>query len=208
MKKLQLKICGMRDPANILEVAGLKPDYMGFIYHDKSPRYVGIDFQAPTISKKTKRVGVFVNQSLSLIFREVERNMLSAVQLHGDETPELCSSIKSKGIEVIKVFSVDQDFDFANTKPYQYAADYFLFDTKGINYGGTGKSFDWTLLKNYSGPIPFFLSGGLSVENIIELNKIENPAFYGLDLNSKVEDAPGIKNVQQIKTIIETLKSL
>jgi phosphoribosylanthranilate isomerase len=165
----------MRDPSNIVEVAALKPDYMGFIYYKNSPRYVGEDFQAPGIGKRTKRVGVFVNHPVDFIFREVERNSLDTVQLHGYESPEVCAQIKSKGITVIKTFSIGQDFGFAVTKPYQYQVDFFMFDTKGKNYGGTGQTFDWTILHHYTSPTPFFLSGGLSEKNMAEISAIKTP---------------------------------
>src|SRR5690349_19949005 len=123
--KIKIKVCGMRDATNILEVAELKPDYMGFIYYENSSRYVGAEFQAPTLKKKTKRVGVFVNHPLGFIFQQVEKNALDAVQLHGNESAEFCSSIKSRGVMVIKTFSIDSDFDFDSTSEYQYKADFF-----------------------------------------------------------------------------------
>jgi phosphoribosylanthranilate isomerase len=206
--KLKVKVCGMRAPSNIQSVVELEPDYMGFIYYGKSSRYVGEDFQVPTIGKKVKRVGVFVNHPLEFVFREIERNSLHAVQLHGDETPDFCSNIKSKGISVIKAFSIDKDFDFTMTMAYKYSADYFLFDTKGKNYGGTGLSFDWTLLEKYSQPTPFFLSGGLSVENISQVATIKNPQLYAVDLNSGVEESAGVKNIEKIKIIMDRLNEL
>jgi phosphoribosylanthranilate isomerase len=201
--KLKIKVCGMREPSNIEAVAKLNVDFMGFIYYEKSPRFVGNDFEAPSTGEKIQRVGVFVNQPLHFIFKEVERNSLDAVQLHGSESPEVCCNLKSKGITVIKVFSIGDDFDFVLTKPYQYAADYFLFDTKGMSYGGTGKKFDWGLLEKYSQPTPFFLSGGLSPENIAKVSNVKNPQLYGVDLNSGVEESAGVKSVERIKQIVE-----
>jgi phosphoribosylanthranilate isomerase len=206
--KVKIKICGMRDPVNILAVAETKPDYLGFIYYNGSPRFVGPNFQAPGLDNGIKRVGVFVNQSLEVIVQEMERNKLDAVQLHGHESPGFCFSVKSMGIEVIKAFSIDANFDFDQTASYQEAADFFLFDTRGKNFGGTGIAFDWSLLKAYKGSTPFFLSGGLYEQNISQLASIEHPSLYAIDLNSGVEDAPGVKSVQRIKNIIETVKSL
>jgi phosphoribosylanthranilate isomerase len=203
--KLKIKVCGMREPSNIEAVAKLKVDYLGFIFYKKSNRFVGDDFKAPATPNNTQRVGVFVNQPLRLIFGEIERNSLNAVQLHGDESPEVCSYIKAKGTSVIKVFSIGDDFDFAKTKPYQYTADYFLFDTKGAGYGGTGRTFDWSLLDKYSQPTPFFLSGGLSPENIARVSNIKNPQLYGVDLNSGVEDRAGVKDEERVKKVIELI---
>lgn len=206
--KVKIKVCGMRDLTNILEVDGLKPDYIGFIYYDQSPRYVGPEFKVPALKKKTKRVGVFVNQPIDFIFRQVEKNMLDAVQLHGDESPEFCSLIKSRGITVIKAFSIDADYEFSSTQVYQYKADFFLFDTKGRNYGGTGQVFDWSQLKKYASPTPFFLSGGLSEENISKIADIQNPSLYAVDLNSGVEDAPGLKSKLKLVNVIKLLNEI
>lgn len=206
--KLMVKICGMRDPANILEVAAIKPDYMGFIYYEGSPRFVGHNFQAPALDKRIKRVGVFVNQSKEFVLGEVERSKLEAVQLHGNESPDFCFGLKAEGLEVIKAFSIDSDFDFLKTNTFQFAADYFLFDTKGKNYGGTGMTFDWTLLKQYTGSTSFFLSGGLSEQNIAQVLSIQHPALFAIDLNSGVEDAPGFKNIQKINSLAKLLNEL
>ena len=206
--KVKIKVCGMRDPANILEVAGLKPDYLGFIYYDQSPRYVGTEFQAPTVGKKTQRVGVFVNQPIEFIFRQVEQNRLDAVQLHGDEPAEFCFRIKSRGIAVIKAFRIDVDFQFSNTADYQYKADFFLFDTKGKGYGGTGQAFDWRQLQQYKSPTPFFLSGGLSEENVATVATIQHPSLYAVDLNSGVEDSPGIKSKSKLMNVIKLLNEI
>ncbi len=206
--KLRLKVCGMRDPANILEVASLNPHYMGFIYYSQSPRFVSNNFQVPEISSSIKRVGVFVDHPIDFILAEVNMNKLDAVQLHGDESPELCAQIKSKGIQVIKTFSVDQDFNFSITGNYHGIVDFFLFDTKGNNYGGTGRKFDWARLDEYTLSTPFFLSGGLSQENILQIATIKNPVLFGLDLNSGVEESPGIKSKSRIEKVIQLLNEI
>lgn len=203
--KLRAKVCGMKEPSNIEAVAKLNVDYMGFIYYEKSPRFVGENFEAPETPDRIQRVGVFVNHSVNFIFKEIERNGLQVVQLHGDESPEVCANIKSKGITVIKVFSIGGGFDFEATKPYHYSADYFLFDTKGANYGGTGRKYDWSLLEKYSQPTPFFLSGGLSDENIEQVSNIKNLQLYGVDLNSGVEDGVGVKSLERVKKILDVL---
>lgn len=196
----------MHDHENIHEVASLAPDYMGFIYFEQSPRFVGSNFEMPQISKNIGRVGVFVNHPMDFVLREVERNSLEAVQLHGHETPEFCLSIKSKGITVIKAFHVNQDFDFTSTGAFQYKSDFFLFDTKGKGYGGNGLTFDWSLLDQYTAPTPFFLSGGLSDENIAQVATIKNPALYAVDINSGIEISPGIKSKDRLRQIIKLLK--
>src|SRR5258706_997293 len=154
-KKLKLKVCGMRDPKNILDVASLNPDYMGFIFYDGSKRYVGSNFSIPEyFPKNIKRVGVFVNESIESILSKVLEHKLDYVQLHGDESVELCNLLKNK-TGVIKVFRVDESFDFNSTSQFSACSDFFLFDTKGENYGGTGRIFNWNLLTNYDQQIPF-----------------------------------------------------
>ncbi|MEI9921820.1 MAG: phosphoribosylanthranilate isomerase [Bacteroidota bacterium] len=189
---IKLKICGMRDAANIRAVAELKPDYMGFIFYEKSPRFVGTDFKIPV----KNAVGVFVNESTERI---LEKDV-SIVQLHGDETPAQCQELKDKGLTVIKAFSIDDDFDFAKTKDYK--VDYFLFDTKGQYYGGNAKAFNWNKLREYDQKIPFFLSGGLNAENLKDLGTLKGMNLYAIDLNSGVEDSPGVKNIGKIKEVI------
>ena len=198
----------MRDEPNISAVASLQPDFMGFIFYDKSPRYVGEDFSPPSIDEEIQKTGVFANQPLGFVMQECDRCNLDAVQLHGHEQPDYCQSIKLKGITVIKVFHLDESFDFKSTKDYQYKADYFLFDAKGKNLGGNGTAFDWALLEKYNYPTPFFLSGGLSQENISSISKLKNPNLFGLDFNSGVEDSPGIKDIKKIKRVIEALKQM
>ena len=203
--KLKVKVCGMREDKNILQVADCKPDYMGFIYYEHSPRFVGKDFQIPEMNSTIKKTGVFVNCPADFILKEADKNSLDVVQLHGEEPVELCHKIKSHGCQVIKAFSVDGNFDFEPLKDFQGATDFFLFDTKGKGYGGTGKTFDWDILNRYEYPTPFFLSGGLSPENVPGISAIRNPNLYGLDLNSGVEESPGLKNIDKIKRIFHLL---
>jgi len=194
---IKLKICGMRDPANIEAVAELRPDYMGFIFYDKSPRFVG-DLKTET---DIERVGVFVNASTEEI---LSKNM-GIVQLHGNETPAQCEELR-KHLRVIKAFAIDDDFDFAKTKEYNDVADYFLFDTKGKYYGGNAYPFDWNKLEEYDQSKPFFLSGGLNSQNLNNLDLLKGMNLYAIDLNSGVEDSPGIKNIEKIKSVISCLK--
>jgi len=205
---VKLKICGMRDLANNAEVAALQPDYIGFIFYDKSPRYVGIDFKMPAISTSIKRVGVFVNELTEIILDKVNQHELDFVQLHGDESVEQCQELKSNGIKIIKVFSINNDFDFKAVKSYADYVSYFLFDTKGKYFGGNATTFDWDLLQKYDQHIPFFLSGGISIENVVAIKKIKNLNMYALDVNSGVEISPGVKDVTKIKELKRAMSSL
>lgn len=187
----------MKDAANIKDVSELKPDYMGFIYYDKSPRFVGENFRT-TIPNA---VGVFVNETTDKI---VEKG-LKIVQLHGNESPQHCAELREKGMTVIKAFAIDDDFDFGKTNPYEDVVDYFLFDTRGKFYGGNAYPFDWNKLNEYNQSKPFFLSGGLNSQNIMNLDLLNGMNLHALDLNSGVEDAPGIKNIDKIKSVMSCI---
>jgi phosphoribosylanthranilate isomerase len=210
MTNLKLKVCGMRDVENIQQVSSVQPDYMGFIFYPKSPRYVGKDFAIPNdFPKSIKRVGVFVNETIEYILETVDRYDLDYVQLHGNESVEQCYSIKNSQIGVIKVFSVDSEFDFASTSKFTKATDFFLFDTKGKLYGGNAVAFDWNVLKKYDQQVPFFLSGGLSPENLHAVESLAGMNMHALDLNSGIETSPGLKDMQrfrEVKRIFEELK--
>src|SRR6478609_1137183 len=198
---LKLKVCGMCEADNIIEVASLQPDYMGFIFYEKSRRFVGSNFSIPyEFPHAIRRVGVFVNEKVDTILRQVSKHKLDYVQLHGNESPEDCKALIER-VGVIKVFSVDHQFDFGSTKPYQSFSDFFLFDTKTESYGGSGKVFDWNLLKKYDQQIPFFLSGGLSPANIGDIKELKGMNLHAIDINSGVEIAPGLKSIEKIKSI-------
>ncbi len=196
---MKIKVCGMK--YNPDEVEAIQPDYMGFIFWDKSPRYLsGI---IPSISLKIKRVGVFVNASIEETLQKAAKYGLAMVQLHGHESPELCKKIKDVGIEVIKVFSIDEAFDFSILDPYEEVCDFYLFDTKGKLPGGNGYTFDWEVLEDYPSTKPFFLSGGIGMENIDDvltfLYRPESKYCHAFDLNSKFEIEPGLKDVEKLK---------
>lgn len=208
MSKIKLKICGMRDPQNILEVAALSPEYMGFIFFDKSPRNVGMDLVLPeNFSSGITKVGVFVNALTDFILQQVHRLELDVVQLHGKESVDQLLALKDAGVKIIKVFSVDDDFDFNNTRPYKAVADFFLFDTKGKYYGGNAKVFDWRVLEAYDQEVPFFLSGGVGPDNIKDVAAIRNMNIHALDVNSGVEKEPAIKDIEKIKELQRNIKS-
>ena len=194
---MKLKICGMKYPDNILEVGSLLPDYMGFIFWDKSARY--FDGQLPNLPQSIKKTGVFVNASQEEIAAKVTQYNLQAVQLHGQESVEFCQELKNKlvkSIEIIKVFSVDEAFDFDQLQPFETVCDYFLFDTKGKLPGGNGTTFDWKVLENYPSKKPFFLSGGIGLNEIDLVNEIlkTDLPIYAIDVNSKFEIEAGLKN--------------
>lgn len=204
---VKLKTCGMRDSFNILEVGKLLPDYMGFIFYPPSPRYVGDDFQIPIdLNPAIHRVGVFVNEQAGRMIELCMKHNLSYIQLHGDEPVSVCEQLKHEGLKVIKVFRIGPDFDFSVTLPYKEIVDYFLFDTKGNHYGGNAQVFDWSILEQYDQEVPFFLSGGLSVENIQHIKRLKHMNLHALDLNSGVEDSPGVKNILLIKEVMNFIR--
>ncbi|HSQ46471.1 MAG TPA: phosphoribosylanthranilate isomerase [Lutibacter sp.] len=195
---MTIKVCGMRDKENISGLLALKPDYIGFIFYAQSKRFVA-DFPQIEIPSSVKKVGVFVNEKVDEVLKVVEKYKLDFVQLHGNETSEYCSALSAKNIKIIKAFSVDENFDFSATKPFEKCVSLFLFDTKGNNYGGNGIKFNWELLQNYTGKTPFLLSGGISKNDSAEIRKFKHPAFLGIDINSGFELEPGLKNINEIK---------
>ncbi|MNS70594.1 N-(5'-phosphoribosyl)anthranilate isomerase [compost metagenome] len=206
---MKLKICGMKYPDNILEVGSLLPDYMGFIFWEKSARY--FDGDMPNLPKSIRKVGVFVNESIPIILEKIAKYNLQAIQLHGQESVAFCQDLKSQindAIEIIKVFSVDDTFDFDVLKPFETVCDYFLFDTKGKLPGGNGTTFDWKVLANYTSNKPFFLSGGIGLEEMDAVNEIlkTDLPIYAIDVNSKFEIEPGLKNINHVRTIRELSK--
>lgn len=195
---MKLKICGMKYQDNIQEVASLHPEYMGFIFYEKSPRYFsGI---MPEISKSVLKVGVFVNASLNEIMDKIKQYNLQIIQLHGNETPEFCTLLKPMNVEIIKVFSVGNNFNFEVVQPYESVCNYFLFDTKGEKPGGNGTAFNWQILHHYPSKKPFFLSGGIGLEEMKNIKKLNIP-IHAIDVNSKFEIAPGLKNATHLKVL-------
>lgn len=205
---MKVKVCGMMDAENIRELSELNPDYMGFIFYPGSKRYVAeiknhILAQIPLTVKKT---GVFVNESLQNIMQKAVTYNLQAIQLHGNEEPEFCKMIQNNGIEVIKAFGIDETFDFNILDAYADATNYFLFDTKTSEHGGSGRSFNWGILNSYRLNVPYFLSGGLNPKNIAELSQINDERLYCADLNSGFETSPGMKNINELKKAINLLR--
>jgi phosphoribosylanthranilate isomerase len=207
---MKLKICGMRDAANIKAVGKLMPDYMGFIFYPESPRFAGevLDKQALlALPSNVKKVGVFVNPSRMEVIRMMARYQLDCIQLHGEESPEFCESIRIYGT-IIKAFGVDENFDFEITKEYNKVCSHFLFDTRTVVPGGSGTRFDWKLLFNYQGRKPFFLSGGIGTQNAKSFPDMRKRFKYlaGVDVNSHFEKEPGIKDVAKLNKLVKILK--
>ena len=199
----------MKYPDNIREVTSLHPDFMGFIFYSNSPRFVGrLDVNTlgalPTSIKKT---GVFVNENLENILTAISKYNLDAVQLHGADNKKLCRKIRQEAkTMVIKVFPIMDASNFRVTGDYEDVADYFLFDTKTDLYGGSGQKFNWNILQEYTGNKSFLLSGGIGADDVKALRAIEHPLLAGVDLNSKFELKPGVKNVALLKQFIDELK--
>lgn len=206
---MKLKVCGMKDSRNIQELAkAVNPDWMGMIFYPPSPRYVGDESEAILTDPFLKKVGVFVNEPLASIQEKAIRFGLSVLQLHGEESVEEVRLIKEKtGLEIFKVFKVGDQLDWSELKPYLPWVDYFLFDTFTKQHGGSGKTFNWDLLKTYPFDKPFILSGGIESEHmnaIVSLKK-EVPQLEGLDINSRFEVSPGLKDIERIKAFKEQL---
>lgn len=198
----------MKFPENIAEIAALQPDYLGFIFYDKSPR--NFEKEIPELDQSILKVGVFVNATFEEIQEKVTRYGLDLVQLHGDESPDFCSKIEAILVKVIKSFSIDNQFNFNTLEKYKNTCSYFLFDAKGKQYGGNGEVFDWRLLKEYRSNKPYFLSGGIGPKSEVELKTFFQKDYakkcLAIDLNSRFEIEPGFKNPEIVKTFIQNLR--
>ena len=205
---MQIKICGLLEPENIREIAALQPDYMGFIFYPNSPRFAkNLDVSLlNALPASIKKVGVFVNENLENILTYIQKYDLDAVQLHGADNKRLCREIKEEAkTMVIKVFPIMASYNLKVTKEYEDTADLFLFDTKTDLYGGSGQKFNWNILHDYHGEKDFLLSGGISADDVKAIRKIEHPKMIGVDLNSRFEIKPGLKNVEMLRNFIEEL---
>ncbi len=203
----------MKQHNNILSVANINPDYMGFIFYQKSKRYY--QDTMPKLDQSIHKTGVFVNESIDSVMDMIKQHQLMAVQLHGDESVTYCNELRKmtgKNTQLIKVFSIDQSFDFKVIDPYINEVDYFLFDTKGKERGGNGIPFSWDILKNYSVKKPYFLSGGLNLNHIDQLKEFFKKPYakycIGLDVNSGFEIEPGLKSTEQLKEFQQRIKGI
>ena len=201
---LKLKVCGMKDQLNINELVKLNPDFIGFIFHEKSPRNIS-EYLEVYLPSSIEKVGVFVNETEGFILDRIEQFEFKYIQLHGNESPHFCKKIQLLNRKVIKAFNIHKDFDFSSINEYEPYCEYFLFDAFGKNAGGNGITFNWKLLDNYKGETPFFLGGGIDLELTKSIKKIKHPMFKGIDINSKFEVTPGIKNIEKIKEFKDEL---
>lgn len=201
-----IKVCGMREDDNIRAVENLHCiDMMGFIFYEKSPRYIS---ELPSyLPVKANRIGVFVNADKQVVSTYAHRLGLHYIQLHGNESPEYCRSLRSTGIKIMKAFSIAHPEDLEKTSDYEEVCDLFLFDTKCDQYGGSGHQFDWNILHSYKGNVPFLLSGGIHSNSAKELKEFDHPLLRGYDLNSRFELKPALKDPEKIRIFLNELKS-
>jgi phosphoribosylanthranilate isomerase len=200
-----IKICGMKYRENIVDALKLKPNYMGFIFYPNSPRYVGVDFSLENISfQNTLKVGVFVDEGLDTIQKIAKQHELDAVQLHGNESNQICEALKKDYI-VIKTISVGEKISLSQLDDYYPVIDYFLFDTKTSKHGGSGKCFNWSLLDNTA--YPYFLSGGLNNDNLFSKQRPKTKSLIGIDVNSHYELKPGLKDIRKLKRLFDHIQN-
>lgn len=208
-----IKVCGLREPDNIRQVAAIPGiDLIGLIFYGRSPRYVNSSETAASVTSliSKKIVGVFVNESVDEVVSKCTDYQLSYIQLHGNETPEYLNLLRKRiptTTKLIKAFSIREAEDLKPSNEYERFCEYFLFDTATIGYGGSGQSFDWSILQCYKGLTPFLLSGGIGPDSIESLLDFEHRMFAGLDLNSRFELLPGLKNISSLSEFVQKIKS-
>ncbi len=199
-----VKVCGMRNGENIRAVEKLSVDLMGFIFYSRSPRCVTT--LPEYLPRFAERVGVFVDEEYAVIKETAHRYKLSYVQLHGHESPSVCQRLRASGMKVIKAFPVSVADDLEITDRYIGSCDLFLFDTATSGYGGSGRSFDWDILHAYVGAVPFFLSGGIGENDVEKVLAFKHSKLAGVDLNSRFERSPGIKDIEKLDRFITKLR--
>jgi len=200
-----IKVCGMRDALNIRLVEQLHIDWMGFIFYPSSPRFVE---EVPSyMPSDVQRIGVFVDADMDFIMNRVQNYALDYLQLHGNESPIQCSTIrKYTGKKIIKAFGITESTNFKKILTYEHHADYFLFDTYSETYGGSGKAFNHSIINKYTGQTPFLISGGIDIEHLTEIKTCHHPQFVGVDLNSRFEIAPALKSVDRLQLFINEFR--
>jgi phosphoribosylanthranilate isomerase len=205
----KVKICGMREPGNIREISGLKPDYMGFIFYPGSKRYAGrlSPSEFRYFRGGLQPVAVFVNASREEILSTCKAYSIRILQLHGDESPGFCQSMREEGFQVIRAFRVGRKLNMEKMEGFAGVCDFILLDTSGDGYGGTGKKFDWSQLQDYRLDLPFFLSGGIGPEDAGRIKEINIPQLYAVDLNSRFEIKPGLKNKEELENFVRRIRS-
>ena len=208
---MNIKVCGITEMKQLQQLDGLDIDFAGLIFYKDSPRYVGDKLSKKDVKKADfdlKKVGVFVNPELIDVLDAIDDYGLEVVQLHGEESPEMCDDLSSE-VEVIKAFRITGDENIDElVAPYDAVCDYYLFDTGGLkeSFGGTGQQFDWNILKKAKIEKPFFLSGGIGVEDAARVKAFKHPDLFGVDINSKFESAPGVKDMKLILQFKQAMK--
>lgn len=208
---IKVKVCGMNDVHNLRSLLQIPVDFVGFVFYDKSSRYCKLDRrQIKAIWKESEtdaeKVGVFVDAPVEVVIQTAKDYDLDFVQLHGNESLFYCESLQEEGFKIIKAFSLDEHFCFSNTEAYKYYVDYFLFDTKGLNPGGNGSKFDWEMLKEKDLGIPYFLAGGIDKDDHARIRHINSKKLFSVDINSKFEVSPGLKNLDEIANFVYQVK--
>ena len=207
---MKIKVCGMRESQNIIDLGSHStPDLIGFIYYNLSPRFVGFDFfpNLYEIALNAATVGVFVNHPIEEVIKIAKKGQLDYVQLHGNEDLKYLEQVKKRGIRVIKSIAVKEQLKVEELKNIEPLVDYFLFDTASSQYGGTGKKFNWQSLQDYTLSTPFFLSGGIGPEDVNSIIKLNHPLLFGIDINSKFEIRPGLKNIPIVNNFIKEIRN-
>ena len=208
---MNIKVCGITEMKQLQQLDGLDIDFAGLIFYKESPRYIGEKISKTELKNTDfdlKKVGVFVNPEMIDVLDAIDDYGLDAVQLHGDESPEMCEDLSSE-VEVIKAFRVSDGVDIDKlVAPYDAVCDYYLFDTGGLkeSFGGTGKQFDWSILTKAKIEKPFFLSGGIGVEDAVKIKAFKHPDFFGVDINSQFEKSPGVKDMGMVLQFKQALK--
>lgn len=201
---MKIKICGLRDYQNIQAVDQLGVNFLGFIFHEKSPRNIPLTTALP--KSKAARVGVFVNEEDSKILDIAKGAELSHIQLHGNETTTQVKELKQQGLIIIKAISIGNKQDLRKAQRFDNIADIILLDTKGKEAGGNGIKFDWQIIEDYKLNTPFLLSGGIDISDAEAIKSIKHPKFLGIDINSRFEIAPAMKDIQKIKEFINEIR--
>ncbi|MEY3541342.1 MAG: hypothetical protein RLZZ204_154 [Bacteroidota bacterium] len=208
---MELKVCGITQLEQLLALQEIGVDYAGLIFYEGSPRFIGAHNLEATILNQNeitiKRIGVFVNAKEDEILEAVDDWKLEMVQLHGEESPVFCEKI-SNHVKTIKAFRVKEEESLAyKVAPYENAVEYYLFDAMGKQYGGTGNKFDWKVIAEANIQKPFFLSGGLGPDDVADIQAFTqtNSNCFAIDVNSRFEVKPGIKNIEIVKTFAKRL---
>lgn len=203
-----VKVCGMRNADNIEQVRRLRPDMIGLIFYARSPRFVGTE-PLPHLQQSfapAAKVGVFVNETVERVAELAATFNLDAVQLHGSESPADCAALRQRGLKVIKAFGIEKAADFEQCASYSDCCDMFLFDTRTPAYGGAGTKFDWSIMAEYKQDTPFLLSGGIGPDDAETVIALRHPQLAGIDLNSRFETAPALKDVAKLEGFISQIK--